>query len=284
MLERGQLVNIVAGTLGSMVGDAVIFPIDQVKTQILSGKASTMPPTAVFRELVRTRGVIGLYNGLPAPLAGAFAVKGTLFAGYELCQVAVRSLRPLYSTSDGLMDTPLSVAERAAAGCGGGLLAAFVITPVERTKIVMQLPQPSRRGRPYSSTLAAAVSLAKERSLFVGLSATAAREGPAALVYFTLYDLLKAFLSGDGPAPSWTGPVAGGIAGMLQWAVTMPADVAKTRVQGGLSVSLSSGLRDAWQEGALFRGIQPVLLRALIKHGTVFTVYEAVRPHLLTLI
>ena len=43
-------------------------------------------------------------------------------------------------------------------------------------------------------------------------------------------------------------------------------------LQAGQSESFLAGFRDAARDGALLRGAAPVCARALLKHGTVFTV------------
>ena len=68
--------------------------------------------------------------------------------------------------------------------------------------------------------------------------------------------------------------LAGGLAGMANWAVAIPADVVKSRLQAGSGSSGALGiLRTMLREegvGSLFRGLGPVMLRAFPANAACF--------------
>ena len=77
---------IVAGTLGSMVGELASFPCDVLKTEVLSSGAGVV---AAATALARTRGPLGIFAGVTAPLVGAFLARQygrAASRGREHCQ------------------------------------------------------------------------------------------------------------------------------------------------------------------------------------------------------
>jgi len=269
-------VNIAAGTIGSMCGEAAVFPIDVVKTRLMTATVSEAP-MAALALLVRERGLLGIYSGLPSPLCGAFLIKSSLFAGYELSKVCVHASRTVRHGRDADMARPLDKAEGLFSAAFAGIFAAMATCPVDRVKIVMQT-----RPNAHASTLHCALALARERSLSLGLGATLAREVPSSAIYFSVYESTREALLPLCPAAA-AAPLAGATCGVISWLACCPIDVAKTRVQSGAAPSLLAALRAVAEERAFFRGVQPVVMRAVLKHATVFAVYEQLRPRLLAL-
>ena len=137
------------------------------------------------------------------------------------------------------------------------------------------------------------------RGAFQGWNATLLRDVPAFGAYFFSYEWFKRQFERlvdpvsriritwlETTFPSF---MAGGLAGVVSWTVTMPMDVIKSRVQSEhwdaprrkrawLSVA-RSGFEE---EGTkyFFRGMAPALLRAFPVSAVVFTVYEWVMRHL----
>jgi solute carrier family 25 carnitine/acylcarnitine transporter 20/29 len=74
----------VAGGLAGASSWFISFPLDCVRAG-LQGQA--LPPTkgayTVFKELMKVRGVRGLYSGASASIARAFLVSGSRFSAYE---------------------------------------------------------------------------------------------------------------------------------------------------------------------------------------------------------
>jgi len=75
--------------------------------------------------------------------------------------------------------------------------------------------------------------------------------------------------------------MAGGTAGILNWAVAIPADVLKSRLQTAPEGTYPRGIRDVFaklrrEEGltALYKGATPVFLRAFPANAACFFGYE----------
>jgi len=90
----------------------------------------------------------------------------------------------------------------------------------------------------------------------------------------------KKFLTPKGSKPEELRPIpiliAGGMAGVCNWLVAIPADVLKSRLQAAPEGTYS-GLRDVLTQllqkegfGALFKGIGPAMLRAFPANAACF--------------
>ncbi|KCV67452.1 solute carrier family 25, member 46 [Fonticula alba] len=124
------------------------------------------------------------------------------------------------------------------------------------------------------------------RGLFTGTCATLLRDVPASFTYFITYEYLKTqFIdekTGKISTPSTL--LAGGLAGVTNWLVGLPADTLKSRVQTAAPGVYPRGVRDAFAtlirtEGptALYRGLLPVLLRAFPANAACFWGVETAR-------
>ncbi|MAI14403.1 MAG: hypothetical protein CMM15_10325 [Rhodospirillaceae bacterium] len=63
---------------------------------------------------------------------------------------------------------------------------------------------------------------------------------------------------------------SGGIAGLCSWTLTYPLDTIKTKIQTGLTTSI----RQAIEEGNLWKGLSFAAIRAVIANAVGFYVYE----------
>jgi solute carrier family 25 (mitochondrial carnitine/acylcarnitine transporter), member 20/29 len=81
-----------SGGVSGAIGWFVSFPLDAIKSNI-QGVALTSPrlsAVAIARQLVATKGLLGLYSGVYASVARAFLVSSSRFTAYELTQHMLR--------------------------------------------------------------------------------------------------------------------------------------------------------------------------------------------------
>ena len=256
-------VSLLSGMMGGAVGYAVAFPIDTINTRIqLAQPLLTTEAVDPYTE------VVDLYSGVSATVVGSALTKGSVFLAYGALQHVFHS--------DG---SPESLALAAAfAGAGAGAAASFVVTPVERVKLVMQ-SQPAAD----ASAAACAARLAREEGvgglLGHGLGATCARDIPAYAIEFVVYELLKAHILAAALLPPPLVPLVGGaVAGAACWVPTYPLDVIKTHVQAGKGdgfAACARRLHAAAGPAVFWQGLAPKLLRTLVAHATTFAVAEA---------
>ena len=111
---------------------------------------------------------------------------------------------------------------------------------------------------------------------------------PQCAVYFLTYDHIRlACERVAGPEYGTAGIVlAGGSAGVVQWVVTYPLDVVKSKIQafppGTYRGMWDCAVKSAKAEGPLvfFRGIEMALLRAFPLHASIFLTCETIHSAL----
>jgi len=119
--------------------------------------------------------------------------------------------------------------------------------------------------------------------MYKGTCATLLRDVPASGAYFMTYEILKKALApSDSTSLSPLSTLlAGGIAGILNWVVALPADVMKSRIQTAPEGTYPRGVRDVFrhlmkEEGprAFYKGFAPVMLRAFPANAACFMGFE----------
>lgn len=101
-------------------------------------------------------------------------------------------------------------------------------------------------------------------------------------MYFLTYDYIKSYFADEnGKVSLWATIFAGGMAGINNWAVGMPADVLKSRLQTAPEGTYKNGIRDVFRElmkkegpTALYKGVTPVMLRAFPANAACFIGFE----------
>jgi hypothetical protein len=287
------MVNVVAGILGSAIGEAVAYPVDVMKTRIQSSSRSSSPAVHALTALLQERGLVGMYAGLLAPLLGSVMIKTCVFGGYEVSKRLVRKVSSRKGSGYHSKTRQLTFLEGVIASTGAGIFAAFAYAPIDRVKITMQL---AKSGELVNmSTLGTFLQLAKVGTLFRGIMCCLAREAPYNACYFTLYERTRDWVAACTTRKKntsrlgmawWVAPVVGGFAGAMSWLIVLPADVAKTRVQAGLAPNFGAALVGLLEErglGGMYTGASTVVMRAVLKHSVTFTMFEALRPKLRSL-
>ncbi|KAL2129587.1 hypothetical protein VTI74DRAFT_7558 [Chaetomium olivicolor] len=191
-----------------------------------------------------------------------------------------------------------------AAGATAGLIARFVIAPLDVVKIRLQLQTHSlsdplshqnlHGGPIYKGTLPTLRHILRHE----GLTGLWKGNVPAELLYvcysavqFTTYRSATLFLHstlGEGALPqSAESFIAGAVGGGAATAATYPLDLLRTRFAAQGNDRVYSGLRQAVrqihrEEGlrGFFRGLGPGLGQIVPYMGFFFAVYETLRPHL----
>ncbi|GFO33699.1 solute carrier family 25 member 45 [Plakobranchus ocellatus] len=127
------------------------------------------------------------------------------------------------------------------------------------------------------------------RGLYRGFCTQFVRDTPAASVYMTTYTLFQyeSLKRQDIIPPQVTNFVGGGIAGVLSWAVIMPFDVIKSKIQTDSAALMYKGFWDcAWRLYAsdgikvFFLGFVPMAVRAFPVNAVTLMVYSEVLQHL----
>uniref|UniRef100_A0A914VDV6 Mitochondrial carnitine/acylcarnitine carrier protein n=1 Tax=Plectus sambesii TaxID=2011161 RepID=A0A914VDV6_9BILA len=285
--KTNPVTNFLAGGVGGACTVIVGHPFDTVKVRL-----QTMPkpkPGEVvpfkgtfdcFRQTVAKEGFFALYKGMAAPLIGVSPLFAVYFAG---CSVG----RWLQQTHPGQEMTFL---QNFNAGALAGVFTTIIMVPGERIKCLLQVQQNAAPGTPnkYAGPMDVARQLYKEggiRSIYRGTGATLLRDIPASGAYLSTYEYLKKALAPAGSDGTQLSPMrvlfAGGIAGIANWSVCIPADVLKSRLQTAPEGKYPDGIRGVFREiireegpRALFKGFVPVMLRAFPANAACFFGFE----------
>ncbi|GFR45843.1 hypothetical protein Agub_g7209 [Astrephomene gubernaculifera] len=275
------------------------YPFDTVKVRLQSAAPGRYRGALhCATEVVRSEGVRrGLFRGLSSPLVGGTAETGVNYLVYSRVLAA---LTPAQLTPG----SPPPLECVAAAGAVAGVALSGILGPTELVKCRMQQAGSAARypGGPLQCLREVVAREGGLRGLTRGLGATLTREVPGNALFFTAYEALRRNLpdssgpphgssSGSGgaarPERHWLEEAAfaifcGGAAGTLMWAVVLPIDVAKTRLQTAQPGSeWDVGLRKhwamLWREGgmrSLYAGLTPTLVRAFPANACQWLAWE----------
>ncbi|KAJ1652634.1 carnitine transporter [Dispira simplex] len=266
-----------------------------------------------------TEGFRGFYRGVLPPLITATPIVALSFWGYD---VGLRLAQSILSTPDrpfnhhvpgvNLERVPradqLSLGQIAVAGAFSAIIPAFLLGPMERVKVVMQVIDPHRSGvprnppaqvlavagghvtTPASSTWEVTKGIYRQgglASVMRGTMGTLARDLPGNCFYFLTYEILCRqwsirFNQGNTEAINpWAIFMFGGFAGLAEGITTLPIDTLKSRLQSAKEGEYPRGMRDVFRtlwakEGplAMFRGFVPTILWAFPANAATFLCME----------
>lgn len=233
----------------------------------------------------------GLYRGVASPLVGGALETAVNYSVYNAARrrLADGGGRPRFGQALDCL----------ASGALAGVALSAVLGPAELVKCRVQAGGDA-------GVRAAVARIFRENGLpgFArGLGATLAREVPGNAIFFASYEgasprrrqtaaLLTPFppaaLQRSAPAgvsPGASAVLCGGVSGMVYWAVVLPIDTAKTRLQvatpraGAPDLGLLQHLREVhalrgFRRG-LYAGAGPVMVRAFVANAVQWAVWDA---------
>nr|XP_020511224.1 mitochondrial carnitine/acylcarnitine carrier protein-like [Labrus bergylta] len=277
------LKNFVAGGVAGACLLLAGHPLDTIKVRLQTQPKASRTQYVLytgtydcFRKTVSKEGVLGLYKGMGAPLAGVAPMMAISFFGFGLG-------KQLQQTDP---SKPLTNTQIFLSGCLAGVFTTVIVAPGERVKCLLQVQASGGQSR-YAGPLDCAVRLYKEqglRSVYKGTVLTLIRDVPSNGLYFMTYEYLKNFLTPEGQRVSQLSTpniiLAGGIAGILNWTIALPPDVLKSNFQTaaegkyrGLLDVLRTLLREEGPK-ALYKGFNAVFLRAFPANAACFLGFE----------
>lgn len=272
------------GGFGGICTVLVGHPMDTVKVRLQTmavpkpGESPLYTGTwDCFRKTVQREGFRGLYKGMSAPLTGVAPIFAISFFGFGVG-------KKLVNTNN---TEKLSLQQTFLAGAFSGVFTTSIMAPGERIKCLLQIQQGGNVPHKYNGMVDCAKQLYREggmRSIYKGSVATIMRDVPASGMYFLTYEWVKDYLTpkdSAGKIGILATIVAGGLAGIGNWVVGMPADVLKSRLQTAPEGTYPNGIRDVFKqlmekEGplALYKGVTPVMLRAFPANAACFVGFE----------
>jgi solute carrier family 25 carnitine/acylcarnitine transporter 20/29 len=249
-------------------------PFDTIKVKVQTSNEYSSGMDA-FKKVLAKEGLRGLYRGMLTPLVFVTPLYAVCFWGFDMGQKLMRTV------SGGDAGRKLSTFENSIAGGISAFPATMLMTPIERVKVILQTQKPdATTGKmPHSGPVGVVKHLLKSggvASLYRGTVATLLRDVPGSVAYFGVYEYLKGRLNKPGELNKSAILFAGGMAGVANWAVAIPPDVLKSRLQSAPE-GMYKGLGDVFvkmmrDEGptALFKGFGPIMARAFPANAATF--------------
>ncbi|KAF5385520.1 hypothetical protein D9757_005415 [Collybiopsis confluens] len=271
----------VSGGFGGVCAVLVGHPFDLTKTRLQTAPSGTYTGAIdVVKKALARDGLSGMYRGIVPPLLGVTPIFAVSFWAYDASKKLILAATPKRASE------ALSTAELAAAGFLSAIPTTAVTAPVERAKVQGQGGSEQK----YKGVFDVMKHLYKEgglRSIYRGSGATLARDGPGSAAYFAAYEVTKKALTPAGSSPSELnlGAIvfAGGMAGVAMWALAIPPDVLKSRIQSA-PTGTYSGFMDCARKtiaadgvSALWKGFGPAMARAFPANSATFLGVEASR-------
>jgi solute carrier family 25 iron transporter 28/37 len=190
----------VAGATAAFFHDSVMVPVDTVKQRMQLGYYQGM--TDAIQTMVRQEGAVGLYRAFPVTLATNLPYGALMVSTNEYLREVLMKQKNA---------TTLDVKTTLLAGCGAGMVAAALTTPLDRLKTRLQTQGlavvhcdvigsscPKIDTPKYRGLADAFHSIVKEEGyagLFRGMAPRLMTHTPAVAISWTTYEAAKMWLS-----------------------------------------------------------------------------------------
>ncbi len=223
------------GAVSGATGLLLSHPIDTIKSNVQENKK--------IRWNIRY-----LFRGVWPPFFGMGMEKAIVFGTYQNVYRALDK-----KNSD--------IYNRTVSGISAGFMGSFIVTPVERLKILYQT----------NSNIKHKINL---RHLFRGFPNTLSREMPGFAIYFNVYEELKSLTPQTTIIHHF---IYGGLSGMLSWAFIYPQDLVKTQIQASNDKTVTEIVKNIYKNNGVkgfFRGFHLALFRAVPLHAGTFAMFE----------
>ncbi|KAH1016005.1 mitochondrial dicarboxylate carrier [Dendroctonus ponderosae] len=220
------------GGLSSAFAACCTHPLDLLKVHLQTQQEAKLTLVKMAKNVVKTQGVLALYNGLSASLLRQLTYSTTRFGIYE-------AVKQKYQ--------PDTFASKVALAAGAGACGGFIGTPGDMVNVRMQndIKLPKEKRRNYKHALDGLVRVYQEegvRRLFSGASTATSRAIFMTIGQLSFYDqikllLLKSDYFGDTLTTHFLSSLC---AGAIATSLTQPLDVLKTRAMSAKPGEFSS--------------------------------------------
>ncbi|XP_020043635.1 mitochondrial dicarboxylate carrier isoform X1 [Castor canadensis] len=268
------------GGLASCGAACCTHPLDLLKVHLQTQQEVKMRMTGMALQVVRSDGILALYNGLSASLCRQMTYSLTRFAIYE----TVRDR--MSKDSQG----PLPFYSKVLLGGFSGLTGGFVGTPADLVNVRMQndMKLPLSQRRNYAHALDGLYRVAREeglKKLFSGATMASSRGALVTVGQLSCYDQAKQLVLSTGYLSDniFTHFLASFIAGGCATFLCQPLDVLKTRLmnskgeyQGVLHCAMETAKVGPL---AFFKGLFPAAFRLVPHTVLTFVFLEQLRKN-----
>ena len=270
--QKGGWRTLVAGGSAGAIDCFITMPMDTLSTQMQLRQFRS--PIATAEAIIAAKGVAGLYAGFVPFLIQSSAKSSVRFFSFEMLANAVDHWLPgQRKANPGFWAL--------SCGLGAGAVEALALTaPTDRVKVLSQAMSAQKGGVPIS-----AMELVRQQGfggLYTGALATALRQSSSVAVRFFCFGSIKAracdALGHDEKhAPAWVSFIAGGTGGAVSVCLNNPIDVAKSKIQAGVSPGIVSAIRETVRERGLIgltSGLSVRVPRLFLSQAIQFTLVD----------
>lgn len=282
-----SILHFLAGACGGAMSIIIVgHPLDTIKVRLQTMPPQTLPGEKPLfsgawdcaRKTVKKEGFVSLYRGMLAPLAIAMPSSAISFSSFN-------KAKSWQQREEGSILKPHQIF---LAGAFSGALSQVLVVPGERIKCLLQIQRLSKGENKYSGPFDCIKQIYREegfRGIYRGTCVGLLRDVPGVGMYYMTYECLLRFFTPAGKTRDTVGPfaiaIAGGLAGVNYWFLSLPQDTLKSRFQTAPPGTYPRGIRDVFkvtvkQEGykALWRGFAPVMIRAFPACSVIYLGYE----------
>lgn len=215
------------GGIASAMAASCTHPLDLLKVHLQTQQKVEQRLVSMAVHVVRTQGVLALYNGLSASLTRQLTYSTTRYGLYEVGSSRLRK-----------GDAPLPFYQKIAVGALSGFIGGIIGNPADMVNVRMQndvkIMDVAKR-RNYKNVFDGLYRTATEEGISTwmkGVQMTSSRAVLITVAQVACYDQVKQLLLGSGYFSDniithFTGSF---IAGTIATGITQPVDVMKTRL------------------------------------------------------
>jgi len=276
------ITDFIAGTLAGIGQVLSGQPFDIVKVKLQTMTNNILSTSQIVKQIYTAEGIKGFYKGTASPLVGVSFSVSVQFGSNELAKRWLKKSSP----------DKFPLHYYIYCGAFSGFCAAFVNTPVELFRIIMQT-QPSEGPKKYESTGDCIKNIYSEHGIigmYKGLYVTIVRELLAYMPYFGIYESFMHVATerhgSRAKIPLHEIASYGMISGIFFWLAMYPIDVVKSHIQTD-EIEMSKRkykssmdcARQLYAKGginAFSKGLGPCLIRAVIANAVTFLTFEKV--------
>ncbi|KAL1635427.1 ADP/ATP carrier protein [Diplodia intermedia] len=284
----------VAGSAGAVVANALVYPLDIVKTrlqvqvkQTKSADSASNPADGqhytstwdAITKIVNDDGLAGLYNGMPGSLLGVASTNFAYFYWYTV-------VRTLYLSSQKVPKTPGTAVELGLGAIAGAVAQMFTIPVAVVTTRQQTQAKDERKGLMDTGR----EIIAGEdgwTGLWRGLKASLVLVVNPAITYGAYQRLREALFPGKSNLKPWESFLLGSLSKMLATIATQPLIVAKVGLQSKppparqgkpfkTFIEVMAFIIEHEGPLGLFKGIGPQILKGLLVQGFLMMTKERV--------